>query len=118
MKFIEHHRDTGSECGTEIVYSKAYWALSKFENDVRAVEEALLDLKDANKKVADATRRKNMSEQALNEALHEHYEGILPSAMSTCYGTLILSGQGVSIIKTESYCDLYRVLTVGEEVQE
>lgn len=122
MNFIETRRDTGHEDGTEIVYSKAYEALSDFEMHHRRLEHAKKELYDSQMAASDAQSRLNASKEALIDALIKHYDGDIPPAITTAFGTIIFefpddSEIGMRLVESRSYCDLYKIEPVGKEVE-
>lgn len=119
MNFIENNRSACRNDGTEIVYSKAYAALSDFDSKYRLLEQAKANLLEAQKEVSDAKAGLELSKEALICALDQHYEGMVPDAIDTMFGTLLIEfndeGVVLKVIKTKSYCDLYRIEKTGEE---
>lgn len=124
MNFVENNRSAGSKEGTEIVYSKAYAALSEFDSKRRSLEQVKANLLEAQKEVSDAEANLELSKNALIGALEQHYEGTIPPAIDTMFGVLLIEFNDddddvvFKVIKTESYCDLYRIEKTGEEVSE
>lgn len=122
MNFIENNRSAGSKDGTEIVYSKAYAALSEFDSKRRSLELVKANLLEAQKEVSDAEANLELSKNALISALEQHYEGIVPPAIDTMFGVLLIEFNDddvvFNVLETKSYCDLYRIEKTGEEVSE
>lgn len=120
MNFIENNRSAGHKDGTEIVYSKAYAALSDFDSKRRSLELVKANLLEAQKEVSDAEASLKLSKDALIRALEQHYEGIVPPAIDTMFGVLLIEFNDddvvFKVIETKSYCDLYRIEKTGEEV--
>lgn len=122
MNFIENNRSAGHKEGTEIVYSKAYAALADFDRKYKSLEQVKANLLEAQKEVSDAEANLELSKDALILALEQHYEGTIPRAIDTMFGVLLIEFNDDSnavefkVIKTESYCDLYRIEKTGEEV--
>lgn len=122
MNFIENNRSAGHQEGTEIVYSKAYAALSDFNGKRRSLELVKAHLLEAQKEVSDAEANLELSKNALIRALEQHYEGTVPPAIDTMFGVLLIefnddsNDVALKVIKTESYCDLYRIEKIGKEV--
>lgn len=119
MNFVENNRSAGSKDGTEIVYSKAYAALSEFDSKRRSLELVKANLLEAQKEVSDAEASLELSKNALIGALEQHYEGTIPPAIDTMFGVLLIEFNDddvvFKVIKTESYCDLYRIEKTGED---
>ncbi|MBU0592462.1 MAG: hypothetical protein KKH74_01865 [Gammaproteobacteria bacterium] len=109
MKFIEHSRVGGYEEGTVIVKSKADKALEDFERTVRHVDQVRAELLVVQNNLESAMGKLITSEESLINALHEHYEGDVPQALSTSFGTLLIEDRRIEVIKTASYSDLYRI---------
>lgn len=122
MNFIENNRSARHKDGTEIVYSKAYAALSDFDGKRRSLELVKAHLLEAQKEVSDAEANLELSKNALIRALEQHYEGTVPPAIDTMFGLLLIEFNDddddvvFKVIETKSYCDLYRIEKTGEEV--
>lgn len=114
MNFIEKRRSAGHEDGKEIVYSEAYEALSDFEHKTRVLKNAQIRLDEAQKKVSDSFLLMKTSEGVFLDALWKHYEGDMPSAINSAFGTLLIdypedSAPSITVIESTSYADLYRI---------
>lgn len=122
MNFIEKRRTPGREEGTAIIYSEAYEALAEFEHKTRVLKSAQLRLEAAQKEVSDAFLLMKISEGVFLEALWKHYEGAVPSAINSAFGTLLIDhpddgAPTITVIESSSYSDLYRIeQTDGKKV--
>lgn len=114
MNFVEHDRITDADENVHI-YSTAYAALNHFEAIQRQHEAARRDLAEAHRAFTAATADLEAAEQAFIRALQDHYGAdSFPAALDTAMGTLVFhfpeDGPGhIQVIKTASYCDLYRI---------
>ena len=109
MPFIEATRSTAHD-GSVHVHSEAYEKVKAYLQEYACIEEIKAEIAELHRQIADRAPGLKQAEEAMFQALSDHYDGQIPDYVEFSSTVLHIDDDGdVEVIRPRSYCDLYRI---------